>query len=389
MAEKNKNLESLMTVTSFKSWTTLWVLGGLLAGVIGWSIVGSLPERIEGQGMLQTMAGMQQVTAAGEGIVNELHFKEGDQVTVGQLVATVRSVSVTEASRAAERRYQEAQALHQTVQQSEQATIGALQAEAVRKRGLLTDARARLAQHVENRKKNVVTQDVVDRARAEVDAKTAAQRDQDIRNRTRYDSIEKSRARVEAARIELDRNLGTSKQVLQVQSSVAGRVTMIHKRPGDRVFPGQPIADVESVAGGEQIEVVAYIAASNGKRVLPGQRVRLSVAGVAPEEFGYLQGEVVSVSEYPVSAAVAQRVLKDESLTDASYEVRIRPLVADGGRYVWSGAGNDQKVLSGTSVTAAVQVAERKPYTLVLPLNKDDRVPVAERTADTPRGSSN
>jgi HlyD family secretion protein len=365
------------------------VLGGLLAGVIGWSIVGSLPERIEGKGMLQTMAGTQQITAAGEGVISELHLKEGDTVAEDQLVATVRSAAVTQAGIAAERRYEDAQTLHRSNEERERSAIRTLQGEAQRKRELLKEAQARHALMVENRRKNIVTEADVARALADVNGINAELFALNDRIRARNESISNSRARVEAARIELDRAVGTGRQVLQVQSSVAGRVTMIHKRPGDRIFPGQPIADVESLAGGEQVEVVAYIAASNGKRVLPGQHVRLAVAGVAPEEFGYLQGEVVSVSEYPVSAAVAQGILKDESLTDASYEVRIRPLTAGEGRYVWSGAGNDQKVLSGTSVTAAVQVAERKPYTLVLPLNKDDRVPVAERTADTPRGSSN
>ena len=68
---------------------------------------------------------------------------------------------------------------------------------------------------------------------------------------------------------------------------MTGKVTAVHKKPGDAVYPGQAIADVASAAGGALLEVAAYIPARNGKRILPGQMVRLAVAGISPQEFGY------------------------------------------------------------------------------------------------------
>jgi HlyD family secretion protein len=390
MADKGKKLEA-MQVTSFRSWTVLWGLGAVLAGVIVWAIVGSLPERIEGKGMLQTKAGTQQITAPGEGVITQLHFKEGDQVTDGQLVASVSSATMDESTIANKRRYDEAVRAHQSVEASERGTVAALQSEEQRTRVRLREAESRHAELQKYLKQGTVPQSTVDAAKNDVDSLRSQLNSLSMRVRARYDVIDKSAQRVRAAEIELRRAMGTASQVSKVNSTVGGRVTLIHKRPGDRVFPGQPIADVQSSAGGDTVEVVAYIAASNGKRVLPGQPVRLAVAGVPTEEFGYLLGEVDFVSPYPVSAAAAQSTLKDESWSDASYEVRIRPLaVAEGQpRYRWTGSGNNEKVLSGTSVTVAVQVADRKPYTLVLPLKKEDRVPVAERTATVPPGSSN
>jgi HlyD family secretion protein len=169
-------------------------------------------------------------------------------------------------------------------------------------------------------------------------------------------------------------------------------VTFLHRQPGDTVYGGQPIADVQSSVSGTALEVVAFVAARNGKRVLKGQSARLSVAGVSTAEFGYLHGVVVAVSDYPVSPSLAQRILKDGSVKEASYEVRIRPIaIPDSpGRFAWLGGhGNDDGVRAGTTVDASVQVSDRRPITLVLPIGRENRVPVAERSGTVVPGKSN
>lgn len=386
----SKDFERLMHVTSFRSWVALCAVAILLAGVIVWSIFGSLPERIEGNGVLQTEAGTQQITAAGEGILVELKLRPGDQVAAGQIVGTLRAAHVTEASRAARARYDEEARRHAQLDQSEQSIIVSLQVELRRKRALVKDKEAALVRQRENLAKQIVTQGTVDAAKFELDSAISEVTDAEMRIRSRQENISTSRANVEEARISFARTLGTAKEVAQVKSAVVGKVTYIHRKPGDAVYTGQPIADVQSSAGGIALEVVAYIPARNGKRVLPGQSVRLSVAGVPPEEFGYLQGEVKTVSDYPVSAVVAQRILKEEAVREASYEVKIRPTATAGSStsYTWlGGPGKDEHVRAGTTVVVSVQVSERRPITLVLPLNREDRVPVAERSSSGGPGS--
>lgn len=378
-----KNLERLMRVTSFRSWVFLGIIGVLLGGVVVWSVVETLPERIEGKGVLQTEAGTQQITAAGEGILHELSLKTGDQVGVGQVVGTVRAVSATEASRAAQARYDEARRRHTLLEQSENGVIANLQAELKRKRTLVVEKQAAHARQLDNLAKRIVTQATVDVAKGELDIVRNEVISYEMRIRSRNQSIASSLSGVEQARIDLDRTLGTAAEVTHVRSGVAGRVTYLHRQPGDAVYSGQPIADVESSASGTGLEVVAFIAARNGKRVLPGQSVRLAVAGVPTAEFGYLQGQVKSVSDYPVSSSLARRMLKEGSVSEASYEVRIRPIGIAGspGRYAWlGGQGNDVGVRAGTKVDASVQVSDRRPITLVLPIGRENRVPVAERS---------
>jgi HlyD family secretion protein len=156
------------------------------------------------------------------------------------------------------------------------------------------------------------------------------------------------------------------------------------------LFSAQKIASVDSAVGGTELEVVAFVAARTGKRVLPGQVVRMAVMGLEPTEFGYLEGEVTEVKPYPVSPDFVERTLAEAALGEASYEVHVRP-VKDGSRYRWiSGPGADDKVSSNTRVDVSIEVSRQRPYTLVIPWNEDDRRSVAERSASvTPKGSSN
>ena len=378
-----------MKVTSFRSWLLLGGIVAILGGVIVWSVFAQLPERIEGKGVLQTEAGTQQITAAGEGIVHELKLQPGGQVKAGQVVGTIRAASANEQARAAQASYDEARRRYDAQVQTENQVIATLQNELRRKQEVVVEKQAQYKRQLDNLAKKIVTQTTVDAAKLELDFARSSVTATEMSIRTRTQNIGELGSSVQQARINLERILGTAAQIKQITSAIAGRVTYVHRRPGDTVYAGQAIADVESMAGGSTVEVVAYIAARNGKRILPGQQARLAVAGVNPNTSGYLRGEVRSVSDYPVSAALAQRMLKEGSVNEASYEVKIRPVAAPSGGYEWlGGAGNDASVRTGTTVDVFVEVSERRPITLVLPLKREDRVPVAERTGTVKRGTN-
>src|SRR5262245_9171993 len=59
--------EKLMRVTSPQGWIALTTLGIVLIAVIVWSVIGSIPERIEGKGIVVRGGGLRQVRASGGG----------------------------------------------------------------------------------------------------------------------------------------------------------------------------------------------------------------------------------------------------------------------------------------------------------------------------------
>ena len=390
MAVKERKPEDMMQVTSGRSWVLLGSIIAILATVIVWSVTTQLPERIEGKGVLQTEAGTQAITAAGEGIVHELKLEPGAQVQKDQVVGTIRAAAANEASRAAQARYDEARRRYDEQVRTENAVIGTLRAELGRKQQVVADKQAQYNRQLDNFRKKIVTQSTVDTAKRELDSARLDVTSTEMAIGNRNQTITQLGSVVEQARINLARTLGTAAQITQITSAVTGRVTYVHRRPGDTVYGGLVIADVESSAAGTAVEIIAYIAARNGKRILPGQQARLAVAGVNPNTSGYLRGQVKSVGDYPISPEAAQRTLREGSVTEASYEVKLAPVAAPGGGYVWlGGSGNDAAVRTGTKVDVFVEVSEKRPITLVLPLGRENRVPVAERTGTVTRGPSN
>jgi HlyD family secretion protein len=89
-----ERLDVLMQVTSPKGWLALATMGGLLAGVIVWSIIGSIPTRINGQGMLIRGGALREIKAGGTGVIEELTLTQGGTVAINQLVGRIRRPDV-------------------------------------------------------------------------------------------------------------------------------------------------------------------------------------------------------------------------------------------------------------------------------------------------------
>src|SRR5262245_26108352 len=85
-----ERLDVLMKVTSPMGWLSLLTVAGILVGVIIWSILGSIPERIDGQGVLLRGGANTEIRATGQGIVESLDLKLGQVVSSGQIVGTAR-----------------------------------------------------------------------------------------------------------------------------------------------------------------------------------------------------------------------------------------------------------------------------------------------------------
>ena len=72
-----ERLDVLMQVTSPMGWLALTTVAGILVGVIVWSIFGSIPERIDGQGVLLRGGANKEIRSTGSGTLSALDLKEG------------------------------------------------------------------------------------------------------------------------------------------------------------------------------------------------------------------------------------------------------------------------------------------------------------------------
>ncbi len=122
-----------------------------------------------------------------------------------------------------------------------------------------------------------------------------------------------------------------------------------------------------------------YIAADRGKSVKPGMEVRLEPSTVKREEFGTMVGNVVSVSEFPITPQGMLAVLHNDTLVTrfskegAPYaaSVRLKRDENSSSGYRWAvGKGPAVRLTSGTLTKAEITTRERRPLELVVPMLK-------------------
>ena len=84
-----EQLDSLMQVTTPKSWMALAAAIVLIVAAVVWGIFGRTAERINGAGILLKEGGIFAVESRGTGIVQDVLVGVGDEVREGQVVVRV------------------------------------------------------------------------------------------------------------------------------------------------------------------------------------------------------------------------------------------------------------------------------------------------------------
>ena len=164
-----------------------------------------------------------------------------------------------------------------------------------------------------------------------------------------------------------------------VVSRVDGRVLEVQARKGDLIQPGANLVSLERMGNTVKLEVIIYAKAEEGKNILPGMEAQISPSTVKKEEYGFMLGRVVSVSEYPATAQGMMISLGSKDLVSklsgegAPLEVRI-DVITDGSTvsgYKWSSSkGPPLKINSGTLCNGTVTVSELRPISMVIPMAK-------------------
>lgn len=344
-----EQLDLLMQVTSPVGWLALVTVGVILAVVGVWSVVGSIPDLVDGQGTLFRGERLAEVKAAMSGSIVRLDARAGGRVEAGQVIAVIkRSGGSIEDARADELTI----AKNTEMARTKAAEIGNYRAQ-----------RAVQAQLVNQGLKpgNVLL---------EWDAKINAAQGE-------LNSLEQQtrtiRARMSAT--------------VEIRSVESGRVVEVLKSSGDMVGEGEAVLRLEPdttkdlgqrYCGGET-HMILYVPSRDAGKVFKDQDVHVSPLDVKKEEFGYIVGRVAYISRYPASPEDMKEKLKNEVLVksfaseSAVYEARVclqaDPANAYNG-FKWSSGGPPKKVEAGAACRAQVVVAHRRPISYIIPMVK-------------------
>lgn len=397
-AASPEQLDHLVQITKPSDWILIFAICLALAGALTWGVVGRVPTRTAGEGILISGGG-RVVEAASDaaGRLASISVSVGDRVVKGQLLAQIIQTDIQQRHAGAvevfrERERQHADLIVKTERELASKAQNFAKLEAAFNQVIkVTDQRIDyLTVDVKNledllAKGFTTRRNLEDRRR---DLTDAQQRREDTRNeilklRVQKTDLETQREResqqseftLNEARRQMDAAAGMLNQNTQVISPIDGRVLEVKISPGAVLGVGTPVVAIESE--GEKLEALIYIPAERGKNVKQGMPVRIEPSTSKREEFGTMVGTVVSISDFPITPQGMAAVLHNENLVNrfskegAAYAATVSleqdPETVSG--YRWAvGQGPPIRLTSGTLTRAEITTRTQRPLDLVVPL---------------------
>jgi HlyD family secretion protein len=389
-ATSPEQLDLVMQVTSPMGWLAVATIGAILFMVGIWSVVGTIPDLVEGQGVLIRGERLSEIKAGVPGVVARLNVSPDSVVAAGQVIGIINR-DRSEVERKIALKESELNRMR-----SQHLSENAADEQAFSRNKALIGAKASELNSL--RKQRVTQQDLVRRglkpenALFEFDQRMTAVRGElnalqsensviQGRMTPRLNEQKSLEGEIEYLKVDLERTAS------EVKSPEAGRVVEVIKRAGDRVAEGEPLVRLESArpTGAEatqaycdgNIHAVIYVSGQLAGKVHPEQLARVSPVDVKKEEYGYIIGTVEWVSTFAASTDDMKEKLKNDRLVQSYtekgpvFEARVcltfDPDNKANGLKWSSSTGPPKKIGSGALCQTSIVVDHRKPYTYVIP----------------------
>jgi HlyD family secretion protein len=399
-AASPEQLDHLVVITKPSDWILAAVVALALVAGVGWGIIGRIPTRVSGDGILVSNGGrVVDAVSAAAGRLSSVSIGVGDHVIRGQVIAQIIQTDIAQKHNEAVAVLQERERAHVVLVSRVQNELASKSRNFVKLEEALNQVIKATQQRVEYLtvdvrnlegllSKGYTTRKNLEDRRQELTS--AQQRKEDAQNeilklRSQKTDLETQRDREmresEFALNEAQRKATATAETLnqntQVSSPIEGRVVEVKISPGSVLAVGTPVVAIESE--GSNLEAVIYIPAEQGKKVKPGMQVNLEPSTVKREEFGMMLGKVETVSDFPMTPQGMAAVLHNDSLVtrfsregapyaatvvieqDASTETGYRWAVGDGPKI---------HLTSGTLTRAEITTRRQRPLDLIIPLIK-------------------
>jgi len=397
-AASPEQFDHLVVITKPSDWIWAAVICLLLVAAIVWGIVGRIPTRVSGEGILISNGDrVVDAVSAAAGRLASVSVTVGDDVVKGQPIARIIQTDI-------EQKHSEAVAVLGEKQREYAVLAARVQSELTVKSqnfAKLEDALNQVIKATTQRiqfltvdvknledllAKGYTTRKNLSDRREELTS--AQQRLEDTRNQilklgADKTDLETQRDRelrqAEFSLNEAQRQVSATEESLsqntQVISPIEGRVVEVKISTGSVLAVGTAVVEIESE--GNKLEAVIYIPPDQGKRIKPGMQVQLEPSTVKREEFGMMLGNVETVSDFPMTPQGMAAVLHNETLVTrfshdgAPYAAKV-VLEQDASTatgYSWAvGNGPNLRLTSGTLTRAEITTRYQRPLDLVIPL---------------------
>ena len=405
-----EQLDHTITVINHHGWISLVALGVLLVAAVVWGIFGRIPEKVDGAGLLINSSDLMSVTYPYGGIIKNVFLESGMDVQKGQIIARIEREDLLESIQIASQRVANLQQTYDTtyplISRQADMTDSMLEKSEEDFRSQIVNVSNQLetAKRKEKTMKELFDDGLITemeyleahREALSMEMQKQAAEQQLLnagvnRVRTATDSSQAMmnlQHQIDEARKQLEMEQRNYQNATKIVSPVAGKIYEISVTRGTYVSPGVPVAIVEPYSrDGGTLRAVMYFPVKDGKRIRRGMNIAVIPSTVKQEEYGFIQGIVTSVSDFPVSPQYLQSVMQNPALAQeflansSPIEVKISmvpdPTTETG--FHWSSSrGPDNSLSAGISTTGFVIVRSRRPIAMIVPLIKKKVLGIGE-----------
>lgn len=374
-----------------------------MLAIILWAIFGTITTNTQGMGILVKEGGLHNIVSTGNGLVTEIYVKVGEEVAKGSAIAKIKQYELDDQLLSLQNQLLRLSEQNETLSRLENLQLESTRSQSLAEeeglQSVLNIAKQQLGtlqseletQELLRKKGLVSTPEVIDTHQTIFSMQQQIQQAQNTLKELplRIAELERTVKQGQLERQEEMRLLQSQvksaedklAETSMVRSSRDGRILSLRIEGYSTVTIGQSVALIGP--GGDpttSLQAILYVPAHHAKQIGPGSAVKISPLHVRPEEYGYLVGTVVSVSELPVEPEEMEahlpqtrvvKVFTDRTSipVELSVELPTDPQTFSG--YQWTSAGGaPHKITEGTVCTALVAVRQQAPITLVIPVLK-------------------
>lgn len=396
-----EKLDQLIKVTGSKAWVALITIGVVIITAIGWSVYGHIKTKLNAAGVL--LGGdVYEVVSTSQGQLIKLNVKIGDKIKEGDIVARIEQVQL-------QQQIGEAKSLlaEQKFELSKTRSFGSqdskLQGDFVTKQKSSIQAQIgsekKLLEFLKNQletEKNLFKRGLITKAQVantEQQIETSSNQISNLNAQLVQTSSQKLTLEFDSdQRVNLlsQRISQTERQIVNlteqhdiasnVRSLYSGEVVEVLTDAGTVVAQGSPLFKLKySNRSNAKLRGILYIPSQDGKKISVGMEALVAPSTVQPQDFGFMKGKVVYVSDFPITQKGMMTSVKNDQLVQsllslgAPFEVHIEferdPASYSG--FKWTSAkGPNVFINEGTSCVGKITVRSEPPVTLVIPALK-------------------
>jgi len=396
-----EKLDQLIKVTGSKAWVALVTIAIIIFTAIGWSVFGHIKTKLNAAGVL--LGGdVYEVVSTSQGQLIKLNVKNGDKIKKGDIIANIEQIQL-------QQQIAEAKSLlsEQKFELSKTRSFGSkdseLQGDFVTKQKSSIQAQIRsekkLLDFLKNQletEKNLLKKGLITKAQVantEQQIETSSNQISNLNAQFVQTSSQKLTLQFDSdqrTNLLVQRISQTERQIVNlteqydiasnVRSLYSGEVVEVLTDAGTVVAQGSPLFKLKySNKSNAKLRGILYIPSQDGKKIEVGMEALVAPSTVQPQDFGFMKGKVVYVSDFPITQKGMMTSVKNDQLVQsllklgAPFEVHVEfekdPASYSG--FKWTSAkGPNVFINEGTSCSGKITVKSESPVTIVIPALK-------------------